>query len=92
MSKKQKILAQIRLYGILTMATLIMSIGIYIFKFPNNYSFGGVSGIAIVLSKLIPISAGTFNFIINMSLLLLGFCFWGKALGLRRYMLVCFHL
>ena len=31
-------------YGILTMATLILVVGVHVFKFPNNFSFGGVTG------------------------------------------------
>lgn len=69
-------------YAILTLASLIMICGIYVFKFPNNYSFGGVSGIAIVLSAIIPLSAGTINLVINMLLLTLGFLFLGKGFGL----------
>lgn len=83
MIDKQKILQQTKIYGILTAATLIMNIGIYVFKFPNNYSFGGVSGISIVLSELTFLSAATINFIINMSLLVLGFMFLGKSFGVK---------
>lgn len=69
-------------YAILTLASLIMICGNYVFKFPNNYSFGGVAGIAIVLSAIIPLSAGTINLVINMLLLILGFLFLGKGFGL----------
>ena len=34
-------------YAILTLATLVMSAGTYLFKFPNNFSFGGVTGLAV---------------------------------------------
>lgn len=37
-------------YFVLTVATLILVVGVYVFKFPNNFSFGGVTGIAVVLS------------------------------------------
>jgi len=82
MTKRQNIKAQLFTYGVLTLATIIMVIGIYVFKFPNNYSFGGVSGISIVLSAVIPLSAGTINFILNMALLILGFLFLGKKFGI----------
>ena len=36
-----KVWNAVREYGIITMATLIMVIGIYVFKFPNNFSFEG---------------------------------------------------
>lgn len=70
-------------YGILTVATLIMVLGIYVFKFPNNFSFGGVTGIAILLAKLTPLSAGTWTFGLNMFLLILGFLFLGRTFGIK---------
>lgn len=70
-------------YAILTVATLIMVLGVYAFKFPNNFSFGGVTGIAIVLSAFLPTTPGNINFIINMLLLLLGFLFLGRQFGIK---------
>ncbi len=70
-------------YVILTVATLIMVGGVYVFKFPNNFSFGGVTGIAIVLSAITPFSAGTINFVINVVLLGFGFIFLGKSFGIK---------
>ena len=70
-------------YVILTVATLIMVVGVYIFKFPNNFSFGGVTGIAVVLSAVTPMSASTINFVLNMVLLVLGFLFLGRGFGLK---------
>ncbi len=71
-------------YAMLTLATVIMSVGIYFFKFPNHFSTGGVSGISIILGELAPhLSAGAFVFIINQALLLLGFLFMGRSFGMR---------
>lgn len=70
-------------YLLLTVATWIMIVGVYVFKFPNNFSFGGVTGIAVVLSAVVPLTAGTINFIINMVLLVFGFLFFGKEFGLK---------
>ena len=70
-------------YGILTLATFVMVIGIYVFKFPNNFSFGGVTGFAIVLSEFLPSTPASLTFIINMGLLLLGFIFLGKGFGIK---------
>ncbi len=69
--------------GILTLATALLDIGVYFFKFPNNFSFGGVTGISIVLNRLIPISPSTYNLIINMVLLVVGFLFVGSEFGIR---------
>ncbi len=70
-------------YFILTIATLIQVVGIYVFKFPNNYSFGGVTGMSIVLAKGLPLTPGTITFVINMALLILGFLFLGKSFGIK---------
>ena len=66
-------------YGIITFATLLLVVGVYFFKFPNNFSFGGVTGIAVVLSAMSKASASSYTFIINMALLVLGFLFLGKT-------------
>ena len=68
-------------YVVLTVATLIMVVGIHVFKFPNHFSFGGVTGIAVVVSAVTPLSAGTVNFVLNMALLVLGFMFLGRGFG-----------
>ena len=70
-------------YAILTVATLILVVGVYVFKFPNNFSFGGVTGIAVVLSAIMPATPGNITFIINMVLLVVGFIFLGKSFGIR---------
>lgn len=70
-------------YAVLTIATLIMVVGVYIFKFPNNFSFGGVTGMAVVLSAVMPASPGDVTFFINMLLLVLGFVFLGKSFGIK---------
>ena len=70
-------------YMILTVATLILVVGVYVFKFPNNFSFGGVTGIAVVLSAVLPATPGSITFIINMLLLVFGFIFLGKGFGFK---------
>ncbi|MDD6050632.1 MAG: YitT family protein [Clostridiales bacterium] len=70
----------IREYAMLTLGTVIMVLGIYFFKFPNNFSTGGVTGIAVVLSRYIPsISRGDIVLFINIALLGLGFAVFGKS-------------
>lgn len=70
-------------YILLTAATLILVVGVYVFKFPNNFSFGGVTGLAIVLGAIMPVTPGTITFVINMLLLAVGFVFLGKGFGVR---------
>jgi len=70
-------------YAIITVATLLLVVGVYFFKFTNNFSFGGVTGIAVVLSAVFSGTAGTYTFVINMALLVLGFIFLGKSFGAK---------
>ncbi|MBR3503290.1 MAG: YitT family protein [Clostridia bacterium] len=75
--------ALLRDWAILALAVLVLDAGVYFFKFPNNFSFGGVTGISIVLNRLIPWSASSYNFAINMLLLVVGFVFIGRDFGVK---------
>ena len=52
MTKERKTAVREWLY--ITIGILIMTAGIYFFKFPNHFSTGGVTGIAIILGHYIP--------------------------------------
>ena len=66
-------------YGVITLSIWIMVVGIYFFKFPNHFAFGGVTGFSTVVSEATRWSAGDFTFIVNTALLLLGFIFRGHC-------------
>lgn len=80
---KKKAFSIFRDYFIITVSTFVVAVGIYFFKFPNDFSFGGVSGLSVVLGKLTPFSPGTANFILNMLLVIAGFIFLGRGFGLK---------
>ena len=81
--RKEPLRAVFMDYAMITLAALILDLGVYLFKFPNNFSFGGVTGISVVLASRLSLSAGTLNFIINMLLLVLGLLFLGKSFAAR---------
>ena len=56
-------------YGLITVSIWIMVIGIYFFKFPNHFAFGGVTGFSTVFSQLLHCSASTFTTVANYALL-----------------------
>ncbi|HEX9061301.1 MAG TPA: YitT family protein, partial [Clostridia bacterium] len=57
---------------------LLVAAGIVLFKIPNEFATGGVTGISILLSKVLPwISVGTLMLIINIVFLALGLIFAG---------------
>lgn len=74
---------QLKTFGIVNLGVLILSIGVYFFKFPNKFTTGGVTGIAIILNSLFPVvSQATFMSIVNILLLIVGFLVLGKEFGL----------
>jgi len=70
---------------LITIGILLIAVGVYFFKFPNNFSIGGVSGLAILLSSIFgdSISSGTIILVINLLLLVVGYAFLGKSFGNR---------
>lgn len=73
----------VKRYGILTVGSVVLGISDYMFKFQNHFSFGGVSGIAVIMSGLLGGSASTYTFVINMLLLVVAFVLLGKEVAMR---------
>lgn len=74
----------IKTYLIITIGTLLMAFGVYFFEFTNNFSTGGVSGIAIVLSRYLGfITPAQLVIIFNVFLLIIGFMVFGKSFGAK---------
>ena len=55
-----------------------MAVGIYFFKFANNFTFGGITGFAVLVAKFTPLSASDFSFVANILLLVVGWIILGK--------------
>lgn len=71
-------------YAALTFAAFLMAIGMYFFRFPNNFSFGGVSGLAVELAHYFPmIPKSTFMTGMDIILIIVGAIVLGKSFGLR---------
>lgn len=83
MDRQGTISAKIKEFLLITIGVELVVIGVYFFKFPNNFSIGGVTGLAILLSSLIgpAVSTGTIVFIINMILLVIGYITIGRNFG-----------
>ena len=69
-------------YLLLSAGIFITALGTYFFKFPNNFSTGGVSGLSLILGRVIPsavLTPSTMMLIINTALLGVGFIFIGRS-------------
>ena len=71
-------------YLLMTVGAFIMACGIYFFKFPNNFSTGGVSALSILLVPLgTGLTAGQYMMIFNVLLLVVGFVVFGRNFAFK---------
>ena len=75
--------ANFKNFLLLTASTLIMAVGIYFFKFANNFTFGGITGFAVLVAKFTPLSASDFSFVANILLLVVGWIILGKSFAAK---------
>lgn len=82
MTQREKVMKYVKQYALITLSISIMSVGVYFFKFPNNFVFGGVTGTAALVAKLTPMSASAFSSAANLVLLVVGLIFLGKEFAM----------
>lgn len=71
-------------YALCVIGAIFVALGVYFFKFPNNFSTGGVSGISVVLGNYFKLSsASLISSVINISMLILGFAVIGRECGIK---------
>ena len=75
--------SKLKNFSLLTISTLIMAVGIYFFKFANNFTFGGITGIAVLIARFLPLSASDFSFVANILLLVIGWIILGKSFAAK---------
>lgn len=71
-TKKTDIMHRAARYLVITVASAVYSVAVSLFLDPNSLAPGGVTGIAIILNRLIPIETGTLILLINIPILVLG--------------------
>ena len=74
---------KLKYFSALTFSAIVMAIGIYFFKFTNNFTFGGITGLAVLIAKAGLMSASDFTFITNMLLLVIGFIILGTKFAAK---------
>lgn len=68
----------------INLGLLLVAVGIWLFKIPNHFVTGGVSGISIILSALLPgATVGPWMTGINAVLVIVGFAVLGFGFGWR---------
>lgn len=69
---------KVRRYIELVIGILLVALAYNIFLLPNNIVFGGVSGLAIIVKKIITLNPSTFIMISSVILLFISYIFLGK--------------
>ncbi len=64
---------------IIISASAVYSFGVECFVSPNDIAPGGVTGVAVIVSSLVPVKVGTLIFAFNIPLMILGFIFLNRA-------------
>ena len=84
---RQTLLEDARFFGLLNLGLILTALGIVLFKSPNQFAFGGTSGLSVILATLFPRwNVGAFMWVINIALVVLGFCLLGrKSMGWTVY-------
>lgn len=83
---KQDFSQKLKNFLVLTLGSTLVAIGVHFFKNPNEFATGGVTGIGIILGKLIPASVLNVNYltvIVNVLILVIGLLFVGKSFTIK---------
>ena len=69
---KKNILNELKNLILIAVASLIYAVGISLFLDPNQLAPGGVTGIAVILNRLVNVETGTLYFLLNVPIVILG--------------------
>jgi len=69
--------------------SLVYSLGVSLFIDPNKLVTGGITGLAIIISKFIPINTGIVALIMNIPLLIAGLIVFGKGFVINTILGTC---
>ena len=76
-------MTKIQRFLFMNIGCVLLAMGVYFFKIPNGFATGGVSGISTILARITAISAGVWIWLLNFTLMILGFIFLGKQNAIK---------
>ena len=77
-------------YVIITLCCIGTAISIHLFQLPNHFVFGGVTGMAVLLSTATSIQFSVYNIGINITLIIAAFLCLGRSFGIRTVYVTLF--
>lgn len=78
-----KIQTSLKDFVLITFATGIVACAVFFFLIPSQVSVGSISGLAMVLSNVIPLPISIITFLLNAFLLVVGFLLIGPEFGIK---------
>ena len=86
----------VKYWTLLNVGILMIAVGTYFFKAPNHFATGGVSGLAIILTKFTEpkvswLGQTELTAFINVFLLIIGFIFLGRGCSLKTAYCTLFY-
>lgn len=70
-------------YLVITLGTLVIAGAVFFFLIPSHLAVGSISGLAVVLSRFIPVNVSYLTFGLNAICLILGFLLIGNEFGVK---------
>lgn len=67
----------------ITLGTALVGAAVYFFMIPSGLPLGSVSGLAMLIANVVPLSIATITMILNVVLLILGFLLLGNEFGVK---------
>lgn len=97
LTKSQKRKRTVLRWVLLTFGIVLMSCSVYFFQTPNDFTLGGIAGIAVIIHSFIPapvnefFTQGVIMAIINVALLIIGLIILGKQCTVRTIFCSLFY-
>ena len=82
----KKLRKTIKNYAYMGVGSLLYSLSLSLLLDPNNLAPGGVSGIAIILNRFVPIQVGTLILLMNIPIMIMGFVWLRKQFCFRSFL------
>lgn len=82
----KKLRKTVKNYVYMSVGSLLYSLSLALLLDPNNLAPGGVSGIAIILNRFVPIQVGTLILLMNIPIMIMGFVWLGKQFCFRSFL------
>ena len=70
-------------YSLILLGSILYGLSTVMFIFPCRLFLGGTTGIAVILTSFLAISAGTMSTILNISLIVLAFVILGRDMAIK---------